>query len=317
MKRLLVPILVTLLAAVAANAQISVVSNAGAGTVTLTHNSTTLTGSSTAFTTLFPSSSHGNIVVSGTNYLINSCSSATSCTLTASYTGTTTSGLSYSVLQIGFPSFNSTNTCTLPNNMVSNSNHIAFSVAIIDLQAATSYTYADGDSNALTAPSIVPYKPASPVDEGWEAYSLNAVPSGSATKTLVFANTPTDNVDQIMCMELSVAGGTAALDSSSPIGALSTTSTNAAGTMTLSQASGEFCVFSAYMGGTATGVSSPWTMGAFDTSTGVFIAYDANCGSSIAMGYTPTLQGPGINLGMAFTFTASGGTTAIPGVMVR
>ena len=61
------------------------------GTVTLTNNSSTLTGSGTSFTTQAPAGTI--LIINGTSYTVSSVTNNTSLTLTITYTGTTTSGL--------------------------------------------------------------------------------------------------------------------------------------------------------------------------------------------------------------------------------
>lgn len=74
-------------------AAIGVGDNVGPGTLAATNASTSITGTSTSFTTdLYV----GQVInIAGTAYTIASITSATALTLTAAYSGTTASGLSY------------------------------------------------------------------------------------------------------------------------------------------------------------------------------------------------------------------------------
>ena len=186
------------------------------------------------------------------------------------------------------------------------------------------HTWTDGTTSGVYTPSGNNYAGPSPClaatgganDNAWMAYTLSA--ASSSTATIVFANTPTDNVDEIAGVELAAAGGTISVDTNSLRCAWSTTSTNAAGTIPLANSTGEWAFFGAYVAGTLTGFASPWTILALDISSGEGFAFDGPISaSSVVMGLAPTAQGPGTNAGMAFKFTATASSNRAVPMMVR
>jgi hypothetical protein len=104
-------------------------------------------------------------------------------------------------------------------------------------------------------------------------------------------------MDEVWAYEFSVSGGTPVFDTDINGCGISTNSTNPTATLTLAGPN-ELAYFISYVGGQATGVGSPWTVGTA-TTLGNVDGYDASASSSITTAITPAGQGWGIVMSMA------------------
>jgi hypothetical protein len=129
------------------------------------------------------------------------------------------------------------------------------------------------------------------------AILLAFIPRGANTSSVVFSDTNADYVNEIWAYEFSVSGGKPVFDTDTNGCDISTTSTNPAATLTLA-GSNELAYFVSYVGGQATSVGAPWTVGTA-TSLGNVDGYDTSASSSITTAITPAGQGWGIVMSIA------------------
>ena len=201
--------------------------------------------------------------------------------------------VSFTLVQKCHPTSNTTNTCTFAKNVTPG--NLVIGGAVIDNTIASTGVK-DGAGNVFTMSPNSPCTGGSVTSHAWLFYLLSSA-GGADTNTVVFSDTDADYVDDIWAYEFSVSGGKPALDTDTNGCGISTSSTNPAATLTLA-GSNELAYFVSYVGGQATGVGAPWTVGTA-TSLGDVDGYDTSTSSSITTAITPAGQGWGIVMTMA------------------
>ncbi|WP_433971338.1 choice-of-anchor Q domain-containing protein [Tunturiibacter lichenicola] len=200
----------------------------------------------------------------------------------------------FTLVQKCHPKSNTTNTCTFANAVTPGD--LVIGAAVIDNTVASTGVK-DGAGNVFTLSPHSPCTGGSVTSHAWLFYLLSS-PGGVKTNTVVFSDTNADYVDEVWAYEFSVSGGTPAFDTDTNGCGATTTNTNPVATLTLAGAN-ELAYFASYVGGQAKGVGSPWTVGTA-TTLGDVDGYDTNASSSITTSITPTGQGWGIVMAMAF-----------------
>ncbi|HTV15666.1 MAG TPA: hypothetical protein VME68_13185 [Acidobacteriaceae bacterium] len=200
-------------------------------------------------------------------------------------------GPGFTLVQKCHAASNTSNVCTFANPVAAGD--LVIGGAVIDNTVAATGVK-DGAGHVFTLSPNSPCTGGSVTSHAWVFYLLSS-PGGS--NTVVFSDSPNDNVDEIWAYEFSVSGGTAAFDTDTNGCAFTSSSTNPKSTLTLS-GSNELAYFDSYVAGQATGVGSPWTVGTA-TSLGNVDGYDPSASSSITTSITPSGQGWGIVMAMA------------------
>jgi hypothetical protein len=201
--------------------------------------------------------------------------------------------ISFTLVQKCHPTSNTTNTCIFAKNVTPG--NLVIGGAVIDNTVASTGVK-DGAGNVFSMSPNSPCTGGSVTSHAW-LYYLLASPGGANTNMVVFSDTNADYMDEVWAYEFSVSGGTPVFDTDINGCGISTNSTNPTATLTLAGPN-ELAYFISYVGGQATGVGSPWTVGTA-TTLGNVDGYDASASSSITTAITPAGQGWGIVMSMA------------------
>ena len=181
--------------------------------------------------------------------------------------------------------------CTFGTNITAG-NVVVVGLSINGTASPVLSTLKDGNGVSLTLTPLSPEIDPTTSTGTYIGYTLSA---GGGTPTVTAVMT-TGAISDIWCSEFSWTGTTPTFDTD--LGSYSATTTNPTVTLTLAGAN-ELTYACNWISGSLSAASSPWTLGTA-SSDGNADEYDLSASTSIAAGWTPTLQGPGTTIGAAF-----------------
>lgn len=259
----------------------TVVSNVGAGTISVTNGTTGVTGVGTNFTSSWVGAPICNTALTNCG-IVSSVGSTTSITLTANWAGTTLTTASYATEQICHAATNASITVSCPSNF--QAGNVLIGAAWIDntttnLIVTPAYgTNANGVRMQLTSGS--PFHATS--GTGLGSYWLYYTPyvfSGTNYNSVTFTGNPVDTPDDVWVMEVAITSGYHLVFDTDG-GAFTTGASNPSATLSLANSSGEFVMaVSNTTGGKA--FASPLTTAYISSTNGAWGYLTSTTSSSV------------------------------------